>query len=183
MKLMKKNKGFTLIELLVVVAIIGMLASTIAVGFSSTRRKSRDTKRLSDMTQLAKGLEVYYSSATGYPDEAVWLSSLVSNTDIQCNGVSSFRPIEDAMPGYSYTYYVYGDPLSGCGGTVWSDYYIRFVTEGPTDIGPAGTYYMTPRGFMGIPPESTSSSSSKKGVGQGAGQGQEHGQGQGLTKP
>lgn len=62
-----KTKGFTLIELLVVIAIIGLLASVVLVSLNSARQKSRDAKRVSDMNQLAKALELFYNDAAGYP--------------------------------------------------------------------------------------------------------------------
>lgn len=61
------DKGFTLIELLVVIAIIGLLASVVLVSLNSARQKSRDAKRVSDMNQLAKALELFYNDAAGYP--------------------------------------------------------------------------------------------------------------------
>lgn len=65
----KKSKGFTLIELLVVIAIIGILATIVLVSLNSARQKARDTKRVSDIRQVALALEMYYDdhASTGYP--------------------------------------------------------------------------------------------------------------------
>ena len=54
-----KNTGFTLIELLVVIAIIGLLSSTVLASLDSARAKARDTKRISDIKEIQKGLELY----------------------------------------------------------------------------------------------------------------------------
>ncbi len=54
-----KNTGFTLIELLVVIAVIGMLSSIVLVSFGPVRKKSRDAKRLQDITQLKKAILIY----------------------------------------------------------------------------------------------------------------------------
>lgn len=60
-------KGFTLIELLVVIAIIGILASVVMAGLNSARVKSRDAARLSQMDQVAKAIEHYYSDNGEFP--------------------------------------------------------------------------------------------------------------------
>lgn len=65
-----KEKGFTLIELLVVIAIIGTLATIVLVSLNTARQKARDTRRVSDMRQVALGLEMYYDSNDAYPGDA-----------------------------------------------------------------------------------------------------------------
>ena len=78
----KKGAGFTLIELLVVIAIIGLLASVVLVSLNSARQKSRDAKRVSDMNQMAKAMELYFDSNQSYPVLAGWtnLDSVVGMT-------------------------------------------------------------------------------------------------------
>ena len=53
-------KGFTLIELLVVIAIIGLLATLAVVAFGNARKKARDTKRITDIKQMGKAVELYW---------------------------------------------------------------------------------------------------------------------------
>lgn len=53
--------------MLVVIAIIGLLASVIMVSLSSARSRARDTKRIADIEQLSKALEIYYSLNGSYP--------------------------------------------------------------------------------------------------------------------
>jgi len=71
MKLRLKQKeqqtGFTLIELLVVVSIIGLLASVLLVAVNKTRIKARDAKRVADIAQIQKALELYYDDNGQYP--------------------------------------------------------------------------------------------------------------------
>lgn len=63
----KKQSGFTLIELLVVIAIIGLLASVVLVALNGARAKSRDAKRVGDINQMAKAMELYFSDKNSYP--------------------------------------------------------------------------------------------------------------------
>ncbi len=53
---MQKHRGFTLIEILVVVAIIGVLASIIAVPLNTARKKARDVRRKVELGQIGRFL-------------------------------------------------------------------------------------------------------------------------------
>ena len=63
----QSTRGFTLIELLIVIAIIGILASFILASLSTSRQKSRDGKRIAEMTQMVRTLELFYDSNQRYP--------------------------------------------------------------------------------------------------------------------
>jgi type II secretion system protein G len=63
-----KNKGFTLVELLVVMAILGVLVTLVAGGFRTAQMRGRDSKRKSDLKEIANALEVFYSDYNKYPD-------------------------------------------------------------------------------------------------------------------
>jgi len=60
------KKGFTLIELLIVVAIIGLLATIGMVSMTSARAKARDSKRLSDLSQIRSGMELVFNDEGTY---------------------------------------------------------------------------------------------------------------------
>lgn len=55
--------GFTIIELLIAIVLIGMLASVVLVNMNVSRIKSRNTQRMSDLTQIQFALEQYYDDA------------------------------------------------------------------------------------------------------------------------
>ncbi len=71
----KKKSGFTLLELLVVIAIIGLFAAITVVSLSSSRKRSRDAKRIADLSAIQQALELYYNSKNRYP---VNLEELIS---------------------------------------------------------------------------------------------------------
>lgn len=52
------NKGFSLIELLITIALIGTISTIVYVSLGSTRIKSRDTKRKSDIAQIGRFLSL-----------------------------------------------------------------------------------------------------------------------------
>lgn len=63
-----KRRGFTLIELLVVISIIGLLSTIILASVVQARARARDAKRIQDLQQLQKALELYYAGSQGkYP--------------------------------------------------------------------------------------------------------------------
>ena len=66
----KRERGFTLIELLVVIAIIGILATIVLISLNTARQKARDTRRISDLRQVALALEMYYDDNGAYPGDA-----------------------------------------------------------------------------------------------------------------
>lgn len=114
MKLLKKwskenkNLGFTLIELLVVVAIIGLLASIVLVSLNNARIKSRDAKRITDMTQIVKAAEFFYDSQGQYPyatgggpfwDDHWNFFRQCLETGVNCGfAVSSYQPVVSVIP-------------------------------------------------------------------------------------
>lgn len=73
-----KNKGFTLLELLVVIAIIGILSSVVITSLSNSKAKARDARRISEIQQIQKGIELYISKYGTLPSPSSYGRSNVS---------------------------------------------------------------------------------------------------------
>jgi type II secretion system protein G len=88
------SKGFTLIELLVVIAIIGLLATLSVVAFESSRIKARDAKRKSDLKNIQKALELYYTNNNAYPitGAGVWLGVCATYGSKATTGANGYVP-------------------------------------------------------------------------------------------
>ena len=110
------HKGFTLLELLVVIAIIGLLSTLAVAALDNARTKASDVKRISDLRQLSKALELYYDENQQYPhqdnyggcnssdnggcDPGGWLPDLVAGGFI---GSLPFDPTQEAGDNNPYT--------------------------------------------------------------------------------
>lgn len=63
-----KQIGFTIVELLIVVVVIAILASIVIVSYSGIRNRANDTVVQSDISNMAKKLQLYYLDNGTYPD-------------------------------------------------------------------------------------------------------------------
>lgn len=75
------RKGFTLIELLIVMAILGVLAVVVLVAINPAEQlaRTRDTGRVSAVTQIGHAVQAYYTSHNAvYPAEASWSTDLTT---------------------------------------------------------------------------------------------------------
>lgn len=99
----KKKKAFTLIELLVVVAIIGILSTLAVVALQSSRADSRDARRLADVRQIQKALEMYFLENGSYPSDIS--SRIASGTTIYMAQIPvAPTPADGSCPTYNNTY-------------------------------------------------------------------------------
>jgi len=103
----KAQKGFTLIELLVVIAIIGILSTIVLVSLNSARSKARDTRRASDIRQLALALEIHYDNPTyaAYPVSATCQNITTPLAAVVTSGAMAALPSDPQNTGtFIYTY-------------------------------------------------------------------------------
>ncbi len=144
-----KNRGFTLIELLVVISIIGLLSSVVIASLNNARSKGKDSKRMSDVVQLQRALEIYYDTYETYPVSS-WVSSGQStwNTSanplyaLVTNNILSSLPVDPKndftgasnVPAnqYAYTYFSTNYPTTPSGSGKW--YMISFNLENAQKI-------------------------------------------------
>ncbi len=100
--LQPRQRGFSLIELLVVIAIIGLLSTITYVTLDRARAKARDAKRLADITQVQKLLEIYINDKGEYPnatgDPATTCNGLTGI--LHCNSSSNPNWIPGLLPDY-----------------------------------------------------------------------------------
>lgn len=160
----KKTSGFTLIELLVVVAIISLLSSIGLIAFQSARAKSRNAKRMGDMTQMNTALELYFATNKGYPSGTLgvpnglapqYLSSVPNApvpSDGVCDGLNhgascvASDPNCNNVAANSYYYIPQGAPFVFSGVSVYPSYSYYFCLGDQTGNFSAGERVLTPTG-------------------------------------
>lgn len=158
-----RERGFTLIELLVVISIIGLLASVVLVALNSTRAKARDSKRVADMNQIAKAMELFFDDNYSYPTNNVAVATY--GTFANCSGAAGCAPglvpkyisriPEAPLPadlpcsGSAYPYNNYRYAGTGAGVSKVSNYTITFCLGDPTGgIKTEGAHTLTAGGFQ-----------------------------------
>lgn len=62
-----RKSGFTLIEILIVISIMALFTAMIYSSFDKSKAKSRDQKRVSDISNIQLSLEQYFNSHGVYP--------------------------------------------------------------------------------------------------------------------
>jgi prepilin-type N-terminal cleavage/methylation domain-containing protein len=141
---MKRNKfklGFTLIELLTVIGVISVLATVLvtAINPAEMARKSRDSKRLSDLGTLRRAIDLAISdnqplTATG----VVNINSSTSVTNFAGSGLnlSKYIPFIPQDPSYSAAGGSTQVIATGCtAGSITKDAFTyKFWTDGDTYI-------------------------------------------------
>lgn len=103
-----KQRGFTLVEILIVIVIIGIIASITVFAYNGITERAWAAKRLADIDQVRKALELYHQDYGYYPANGSdnWggaLNSVQVTTALQpyMKNVPS-EPSGDASKAYQY---------------------------------------------------------------------------------
>ncbi len=133
--------GFTTIELVVVIVIIGIIATITLVMLSSLRAKSRDTQRISDISEIQAALERYRVDQGFFPSVITPGQALVgpaTGKTYLATIPTNPHPIDGSCTLSEYTYEVGDDPalyyLTYCLGSAINDVAAGNETAMPSKI-------------------------------------------------
>lgn len=163
-----RSKGFTLIELLTVIAIMGLLMTIAVAGLNSSKRKTRDGKRVADMRQVHTALEVYFAGNGSYPAAPTALGGCAAGV-LGCQGGNGMKLCNGGFQPSSFACTAtYMDPMPtapiprepGCtaaenrytytagAGTPPGSYSLAFCTGSPVGDVLAGTHILDNSGIQ-----------------------------------
>jgi prepilin-type N-terminal cleavage/methylation domain-containing protein len=98
----KRKEGFTLIELLVVVAIIAILALIVLLALNPVEmaRRSRDSRRMSDIGTIRKAIDLALADGEGLNSTGGWqpLSPAISVNSFFGANISKYLSVVPADP-------------------------------------------------------------------------------------
>lgn len=131
----KIQSGFTLVELIVVISIVGIMGGMLIAVLNpiAQLQKSADAKRKSDLSQISKALEAYYSDHGKYPGTNDSYELVVlpagSNDPIALSWGSAWEPYMDVLPkdATASRKYIYYAPTTGSG--AFQSYYLYASLE------------------------------------------------------
>lgn len=101
----QQERGWTLIETLVVIAIVAMLASLVTQALPFIQGKVRDKRRLGDLTNLQRVIEIYKQDTGSYPVGTA--TTLLTEADglVSWPGYSTYLVTTDYVPNIVPTYF------------------------------------------------------------------------------
>lgn len=99
--MVKKHGGFTLLELLIVIGLIGILIAIATTSYGTIQKKSRDSRRMSDLKAIQNAFEQYYADKNSVYPESV--ADITGSTTYFPNGLP-LDPKNDDPYLYTVTY-------------------------------------------------------------------------------
>lgn len=133
------RRAFTLTETLIIGALFGIfvLGGTLVLG--AERARTRDARRIADMTRLAAGFALLYSQKASYTDAAAGCAAV--NTDAStCTLQDVVGPLNAIRDPGKFSYTVVRVPDR-------EDYAIRFQLERAYGTLKAGAHLLTKSGI------------------------------------
>lgn len=126
---LKFEHGFTLIELLVTISIIGILAAIGSFAYTDSQKKSRDTRRKSDIDAIKKAMELAKQDSPGAYSYPNCDSYTTTGSDNWCE-LTATNTNPDLVPssGTPYIKAVPTDPKTGTTSPFNSDYFLVMPT-------------------------------------------------------
>lgn len=160
-KSLAETSAFTLIELLVVMAILGVLATVLLIAINPVEQlaKTRDTGRISSVTQLGRAVTSFYTTRIeAYPDPNLWNQEIVSAGELPifpagivygAYGITNCQA--NVQPAVDPTYcYSLDESGSGFGAIVFSKLESKTQTSKCTSVGDAYFVFSTADGRGGM---------------------------------
>ena len=123
----RKTQGFTIIELLVVVALLGILSSIVLILLTDARLDARDKRRIADLEQIQKALELNVTEHQVYPKESEGASGNTATNTVFRSLIDPYISGELNDPagiGNDTFYYVY-DGAHVCGNRTYAVLFAR----------------------------------------------------------
>lgn len=135
-----KRKAFTLTETLIIGALFGVFVLAGTLILSAERARTRDMKRVADMTRLSAGFALLYSQKASYADAAAGCGSVGS--DVRTCGLTDVMSSIDVIkdPGkFHYTIAKVPDA---------NDFAVSFRLERSYGTLKSGTHFLTKGGIQ-----------------------------------
>lgn len=133
---MVAKRAFSLIELLIVISIIGILIGVATVSYSTVQKRSRDSRRVTELKAIQQAMEQYYANTLStYPGSCSGLSITYLPNGMPSDPKSAVSYADASISTCSVTSYCFcvsmetnsGNATTNCSAATGTFYCIRNV--------------------------------------------------------